>query len=33
MMKQKTVYSVHPGVRMTQKWLAELKQKTGRALA
>jgi hypothetical protein len=24
------VYSVHPGVLMTQKWLAELKQKTGR---
>lgn len=30
--KQKTVYSVHPGVLMTQKWIGELKQKTGRTL-
>ena len=29
-MTRKSVYSVHPGVLMTQKWLAELKQKTGR---
>jgi hypothetical protein len=29
-MSKKSVYSVHPGVLMTQKWLAELKQKTGR---
>lgn len=28
----KTIYSVHPGVLMTQKWVAELKQKTGRSL-
>jgi hypothetical protein len=27
-----SIYSVHPGVLMTQKWLAELKQKTGRSL-
>ena len=25
------VYSVHPGVLMTQKWIGELKQKTGRS--
>jgi len=31
-MKRKTVYSVHPGVLMTQKWISELKQKTGRTL-
>src|ERR1043165_5392375 len=30
LMSKKSVYSVHPGVLMTQKWLAELKQKTGR---
>jgi hypothetical protein len=28
----KSIYSVHPGVLMTQKWVAELKQKTGRSL-
>ena len=28
----KSIYSVHPGVLMTQKWIAELKQKTGRTL-
>ena len=28
----KTLYSVHPGVLMTQKWIGELKQKTGRSL-
>lgn len=28
----KSIYSVHPGVAMTQKWIAELKQKTGRSL-
>lgn len=27
---KKSIYSVHPGVLMTQKWIAELKQKTGR---
>jgi hypothetical protein len=27
-----SIYSVHPGVLMTQKWVAELKQKTGRTL-
>ena len=31
-MTKKTVYSVHPGVLMTQKWVGELKQKTGRSL-
>jgi hypothetical protein len=31
-MKKKSVYSVHPGVLMTQKWVGELKQKTGRTL-
>ena len=25
-------YSVHPGVAMVQKWVAELKSKTGRSL-
>ena len=25
-------YSVHPGVAMVQKWVAELKEKTGRSL-
>jgi Domain of unknown function (DUF5655)/Domain of unknown function (DUF4287) len=29
---QKSIYSVHPGVTMVQKWIAELKQKTGRTL-
>jgi hypothetical protein len=32
MSKTKSVYSVHPGVLMTQKWIGELKQKTGRSL-
>ena len=30
---KKSIYSVHPGVLTTQKWIAELKQKTGRTLA
>ena len=30
--KTKSLYGVHPGVLMTQKWIAELKQKTGRTL-
>src|SRR5687767_2547156 len=30
--KEKSIYGVHPGVAMTQKWVAELKQKTGRSL-
>ena len=30
--KKKSVYSVHPGVAMTVKWIGELKQKTGRSL-
>ena len=30
--KKRSIYSVHPGVLMTQKWIAELKQKTGRTL-
>ena len=29
---RKSIYGVHPGVAMTQKWVAELKQKTGRSL-
>lgn len=28
----KSIYGVHPGVAMTQKWIAELKSKTGRSL-
>ena len=30
--KSKTIYDVHPGVAMVQKWLAELKEKTGRSM-
>jgi uncharacterized protein DUF5655/uncharacterized protein DUF4287 len=30
--KKKSIYGVHPGVLMTQKWVGELKQKTGRTL-
>lgn len=30
--KLKSFYSVHPGVSMTQKWIEDLKQKTGRSL-
>ncbi|HKO97596.1 MAG TPA: DUF5655 domain-containing protein [Pyrinomonadaceae bacterium] len=30
--KRKSIYSVHPGVAMTVKWIGELKQKTGRSL-
>ena len=30
--KKKSIYSVHPGVQMVQKWIAELKSKTGRSL-
>ena len=30
--RMKSIYSVHPGVLMTQKWVTELKQKTGRTL-
>src|SRR5262245_24287132 len=29
---KRTLYSVHPGVAMVQKWVAELKGKTGRTL-
>jgi hypothetical protein len=29
---KKSIYSVHPGVAMVQKWVAELKAKTGRSL-
>jgi hypothetical protein len=32
MAKRKSLYGVHPGVFMVQKWIAELKQKTGRSL-
>src|SRR5437868_2723797 len=30
--KNKSPYGVHPGVMMMQKWIAELKQNTGRTL-
>jgi hypothetical protein len=30
--KTKSIYGVHPGVVMTQKWIAQLKEKTGRTL-
>src|SRR5947207_13834507 len=30
--KKKSIDGVHPGVAMTQKWIAELKEKTGRTL-
>ncbi|MCU1265932.1 MAG: hypothetical protein JWM21_2250 [Acidobacteria bacterium] len=30
--KKKSIYGVHPGVAMTRKWIAELKDKTGRSL-
>ncbi len=30
--RTKSIYGVHPGVLMTQKWIAELKQKTSRTL-
>jgi hypothetical protein len=30
--QRKSIYGVHPGVLMTQKWLTELKEKTGRSL-
>lgn len=29
---RKSIYGVHPGVLMTQKWVASLKEKTGRSL-
>jgi hypothetical protein len=32
MAKSQSLYSVHPGVAMVQKWVAELQQKTGRSL-
>jgi hypothetical protein len=32
MAKRKSPYGVHPGVQMVQKWIAELKEKTGHAL-
>jgi uncharacterized protein DUF5655/uncharacterized protein DUF4287 len=32
MTKTKSIYGVHPGVLMTQKWIAELGRKTGRTL-
>ena len=30
--KTKSIYSVHPSLKMVQKWIAELKEKTGRSL-
>ena len=30
--KKKSIYGVHPGVAMTQKWIADLKGKTGKSL-
>ena len=32
MAKRKTLYGVHPAVAMVQKWIADLKTKTGRSL-
>src|SRR5580692_43923 len=32
MAQPKSLYSVHPGVMMTQKWVATLKEKSGRSL-
>ena len=31
-MKAKSIYDVHPGIAMAQKWIAELKTKTGRSV-
>lgn len=31
--QQASLYAVHPGVAMTQKWIAEMREKTGRSLA
>lgn len=31
--RAQAIYDVHPGVAMVQKWIAELKSKTGRSLA
>src|SRR5215468_9975218 len=30
--KAQSLYDVHPGVAMVQKWIAELKERTGRSL-
>jgi hypothetical protein len=30
--KERSIYDVHPGVAMVQKWVSELKEKTGRSL-
>ena len=30
--RKKSIYGVHPGILMMQKWIGELKQKTGRTL-
>ena len=30
--KSKTIYDVHPGVAIVEKWVAELKSKTGRSV-
>ncbi|MFN2497784.1 MAG: DUF5655 domain-containing protein [Pyrinomonadaceae bacterium] len=30
--KKKSIYDVHPGVALTQKWVGELKDRTGRSL-
>ena len=32
MSQTESLYSVHPGVQMTQKWVSTLKDKTGRSL-
>ena len=32
MAKRKSIYGVHPGVLMVQKWVADLKDKTGKSL-
>jgi hypothetical protein len=30
--KSKTIYDVHPSLAMVQKWLVELREKTGRSM-
>jgi hypothetical protein len=30
--KKRSIYSVHPSLALVQKWIAELQDKTGRAL-
>src|SRR4051794_8926170 len=32
MAKRKSIYGIHPAIYMVQKWIADLKEKTGRSL-